>query len=107
MPSGKMAAQAGHAFLEAYLASHHASRDAYRKDSVGTKVTLQGSYPQIMKLERKLSQRANIPFRLIYDSGHVLPPHFTGAPIVTALGVGLHPDSEDLIKNFHVWRIVS
>ena len=107
MPSGKMAAQAGHAFLEAYLASHITSQKTYRQDSVGTKVTLQGSYLQIMKLERLLSQAGDIPYRLIYDSGHVLPPHFTGAPIVTALGLGLHEKSHALTKPFHAWRILS
>lgn len=133
MPAGKMAAQAGHAFLEAYLASTPASQDDYRRLSVGTKVLLQGSYPQILKLEAKLKRLAfsnnvapgirhplnplkgkqsetnslSFPFCMIWDSEHVLLPHFTGEPIVTALGVGLHPQASHLVKNFHAWRIVS
>ena len=121
MPAGKMAAQAGHAFLEAFLASDRPSQDSYRALSVGTKVVLQASYPQILKLEAKLKRVAFsakvlsadihlihlIPWALIEDSGHVLLPHFTGEPIVTALGIGLHPEAQALVKNFHPWRIVS
>ena len=123
MPAGKMAAQAGHAFLEAYLASTNASQDNYRDgdclpSQVGTKVVLQGSYPQILKLEAKLKRLAyfgtarsgsfnNVPYAMIEDSGHVLLPHFTGEPIVTALGIGLHSEARSIIKNFHAWRIVS
>jgi len=133
MPAGKMAAQAGHAFLEAFLASTPALQSTYRDTHVGTKCVLQGSYPQILKLEAKLKRLAfsqklklskpkilisdkgkqsetnslSFPFRMIWDSEHVLLPHFTGEPIVTALGIGLHPEAQALVKNFHAWRIVS
>lgn len=31
---------------------------------------------------------AELPYSLIIDSGHILPPFFDGNPIITALGVG-------------------
>jgi PTH2 family peptidyl-tRNA hydrolase len=38
-----------------------------------------------------------IPHKLIIDSGHIMPPHFDGNPIITALGIG--PCCRDEIKN--------
>jgi PTH2 family peptidyl-tRNA hydrolase len=106
MPSGKMAAQAGHAFLEAFLASPEVLALAYRSESVGTKVTLEGSLLRILKAQARC-ERDGIPHALIRDSGHVYPPHFDGSPIVTALGVGLSPRSESITKKFNLYRRVS
>lgn len=91
MPPGKMAAQSGHAFLEAYLKSareNNESAQAYAADPPGTKVVLCASSLEHIK---EIERRANIlgiTTSLITDSGHVLPPHFDGGPVVTALGFG-------------------
>lgn len=98
MPSGKMAAQAGHAFLEAFLASPPQLAEHYRTDSVGTKIVLQASLYEIEDIKRRLDDEG-LPNVLIEDSGHILPPHFDGSPIVTALGVGLSPRAPKLVSH--------
>lgn len=105
MPPGKMAAQSGHAFVEAYLASEPQRALAYR-DPIGTKVVCTGSLFRILKAEAEC-ERLGVPHALIEDSGHVMPPHFTGEPIVTALGIGLHPEAERVARRFNLYRDAS
>ena len=91
MPPGKLASQAGHAFLEAFLTAQKASPATaalYAADPPGTKVVLRARHLYDIERVRHECARLGIPHALITDSGHVLPPHFTGAPIVTALGFG-------------------
>lgn len=91
MPPGKLASQAGHAFLEAFLTAQKASPASaalYAADPPGTKVVLRAKNLFELERARLECERLGIPHALITDSGHVLPPHFTGAPIVTALGFG-------------------
>ncbi len=102
MPSGKLAAQAGHAFLDAYLASTPERQFAYREPGHGTKVTLGcSSLTRIMRA-RDECVRLGLPHALIVDSGHVLLPHFDGTPIVTALGIGpaLRPEAHPVTSKF-------
>ena len=99
MPPGKMAAQAGHAFQEAFLASGSNEQEIYRKYSVGTKIVLEATLDELLKT-KFLLEEANIPCVLIEDSGHIFPPHFDGNPIITALGVGLHPDVPNMLSHF-------
>jgi peptidyl-tRNA hydrolase len=40
MSPGKIASQAGHAFMEAFLAAPPEAQAAYRKDAPGTKICL-------------------------------------------------------------------
>jgi PTH2 family peptidyl-tRNA hydrolase len=44
----------------------------------------------------------NLPCCLIEDSGHILPPHFLGQPIVTAMGIGpaRRDEVRDITKRF-------
>lgn len=97
MPPGKLAAQAGHAFLDAYLAGldlrpHDAHRD--RDGCHGTKITLESANLDDLLVARSMADRAGIPSALITDSGHILPPSFDGSPVVTALGLGPTKRSE-------------
>lgn len=91
MPPGKTASQAGHAFLDAFLTSQSARPEiaaSYAADPPGTKVVLTArDLPDLLGLQADC-HRLGIPCALVTDSGHVLPPHFTGDPIVTALGFG-------------------
>lgn len=91
MSPGKLSAQAGHAFLEAYLHSARRARPealAYAADPPGTKVTLAASsLPRLLKAYHQ-AQFLGVPCALITDQGHKLPPHFDGQPIITALGLG-------------------
>jgi len=94
MSSGKMAAQAGHAFLGSYLASDEDIRNRYNLDSPGTKVCLAAGDLSELLVLRDYARDNGIPYFLVEDSGHILPPHFDGSPIVTALGLGPSPRRE-------------
>ena len=103
MPPGKAAAQAGHAFLEAYLSACERAPQAaaaYRADPPGTKVVLSApSLEEILLLARQANDEG-LPCALITDHGHMLPPHFDGGEVITALGLG--PATRDQIG--HVIR---
>jgi len=88
MPPGKLAAQAGHAFLDAFLAAPPDRQSEYRDPGHGTKVALRAATLEELLWAQAELAYAGIPHALIQDAGHILPPHFDGAPIVTALGFG-------------------
>jgi len=97
MPPGKLAAQAGHAFLDTYLIaldSRPTAARAYRADGHGTKVALRARCLDDLLRAHAVATRAGIPAALITDSGHILPPSFDGSPVVTALGLGPATRSE-------------
>lgn len=90
MSRGKLAAQAGHAFLGAGLECQKSDPQRmkqYLEDFPGTKIVLDASLPDILDIWNK-AQKKGIPCSLTIDSGHVMLPHFTGKPIITALGLG-------------------
>lgn len=91
MTAGKTASQAGHAFLNSFLESNktrpHIS-DFYQRDGIGTKCCLTAKNQDKLLAAYEQAQAAGIPCSLITDSGHIMPPHFTGDPIITALGIG-------------------
>jgi PTH2 family peptidyl-tRNA hydrolase len=91
MPPGKMAAQAGHAFIGALHEAETTSpvdAAAYRADPPGTKVALNAPDEAALLRAQHRAEALGIPHFLVVDSGHVMPPHFTGKPIITALGIG-------------------
>jgi PTH2 family peptidyl-tRNA hydrolase len=99
MGAGKTAAQAGHAYLNCYLRAlkdHPEDAVAYQADGLGTKVCLvaPNEFRLLQAHERALA--AGLSCALITDSGHVLPPHFDGSPIITALGLG--PARRDAVR---------
>ena len=109
MPAGKIASQAGHAFLDSYLIARDlglSEAQEYRGDSHGTKVVLVA--PTLAKLldAQHAAEALGLPHALITDSGHILPPHFTGAPIVTALGIGpaRRHQVQSITKRFRLLR---
>ena len=91
MPPGKLAAQAGHAYLEAFLAALAADPEraaAYASDPPGTKVCLAAPSEAALLAVARRAEAAGLPVVLITDHGHVLPPHFAGGPVRTAVGIG-------------------
>lgn len=86
MPIGKAASQAGHAYLESFVAADAARQAAYRADGLGTKICL--TTPDLRKLldlHAKVVARG-LPCALIEDTGRNTT--FGGVPTVSALGVG-------------------
>jgi PTH2 family peptidyl-tRNA hydrolase len=88
MTVGKLAAQAGHAYLDAFLEAPPDVAALYRTDGHGTKVCLAARSLDELLLARELAKAHGLPNALVVDSGHVHPPHFDGSPIATALGLG-------------------
>lgn len=86
MPTGKLSAQAGHAYTDALWA---APRDlANRYANRGSKITIKcKNLGQLERAAREAAE-AGLPHAVVTDEHHVLLPHFTGEPIVTALGIG-------------------
>lgn len=110
MPPGKLAAQAGHAYTDALWACLDQAPDqalAYRTTGIGgSKVTIQSkNLGQLERAARECAE-AGIPHAVVTDADHVLLPHFTGAPIVTALGIGPVTQAEcrHITKRFQVVR---
>lgn len=90
MTSGKIASQAGHAFLGAFLRCADAARlTEYHKNfpqSPGTKVCLQArNLDQLLRVEQA-ARDAGLPIFRVVDSG--CENFFGGQPIITALGMG-------------------
>lgn len=91
MPPGKLASQAGHAYLNSFIAASRANpeiENLYQPDGLGTKVCLRAKNQEALLKAYKAAQEAGIPCSLIIDQHHIMPPHFTGDPIITALGIG-------------------
>jgi len=92
MPAGKLAAQAGHAYtntlLTALLANPRLALDYESPGVIGTKICLRAKNLEQLLQAKEQAEAAGYPCQLITDSGHILLPHFTGDPIVTALGIG-------------------
>lgn len=92
MPPGKLSAQAGHAYTDSLMSALEISEDLvkdYRNlDKGGSKVTLKSkNLNQLLKAYDK-AKELGLPCALIVDQHHILPPHFDGSPVVTALGIG-------------------
>jgi peptidyl-tRNA hydrolase len=100
MPPGKIAAQCGHAFARAAENAEKASPGTgarYRGTGNGTKICMYAKNEgQLLRAYREMLEQG-IPCELIIDRGHLLPPHFDGNPIITALGIG--PVYRDEIAN--------
>lgn len=88
MSPGKCAAQAGHAYLGAFLEaqqSHPDTAAAYASALPGTKVCLSTRLNKLLRAQAE-AQAAGLPTYLVVDSG--CPNFFEGRPTITALGIG-------------------
>lgn len=100
MSPGKLAAQCGHAYhlaLELAQAADPGVLARYKGTGNGTKLAMSvRNLGQLLRAYRE-GQAAGVPCVLVIDRGHVLPPHFTGAPIITAIGIG--PAHQDVVAH--------
>jgi PTH2 family peptidyl-tRNA hydrolase len=108
MPPGKMSSQAGHAYTDALWAAYDTDPEIalkYRRDDIGgSKVTIKAKNLAAIERAQRECEAAGIPHALITDRDHILPPHFTGEPVVTALGIGpcLRSACRQITKRFQV-----
>lgn len=95
MPVGKLSAQAGHAYTDALSNSDPTLFKEYNKG--GSKVTLKAKNEQQLLVAYYQVMDLGIPCAIVVDRTHILPPHFDGSPIITALGIG--PCTKDEVKS--------
>ena len=92
MPAGKLSAQSGHAYTDVLdLASKETPQLANRyrnNDNGGSKVTLKAKNANQLIIAYEKLIDMGIPAVIIVDQEHIMPPHFNGEPIITALGIG-------------------
>ena len=92
MPPGKMASQAIHASRLSML--HYLRDNPHRADeflslnTCGSAVILLARHQADLERAYREAREAGLPCALFTDSGHVMPPHFTGEPIMTCLSIG-------------------
>jgi PTH2 family peptidyl-tRNA hydrolase len=107
MPTGKLAAQAGHAYTDALLDCLDKRPDLvdrYRRgDNAGSKATLKAKNEAALMRAYDDCMAAGLPCALVIDENHILLPHFDGSPIVTALGIGpiSRIDAKPIVKRFN------
>ena len=109
MPPGKIASQAGHAYLNSFLDSASKRPEInqfYQRDGIGTKVCLAAKNQDAILKAYEAAKEAGIPCSLIIDQHHIMPPHFTGEPIITALGIGpaRRHECHAFTKRFSLWK---
>ena len=105
MPAGKLASQAGHAYLNAFLQAQKLRPEIcveYQGDQdIGTKCCLEAKNSDKLLAAYEAAKAAGIPCSLIIDEHHIMPPHFDGKPIITALGIGpARRDEVPFLKRF-------
>lgn len=101
MNPGKLASQIGHAFVGAHTNAPQELQEQYGN---GTKICLYASLEQILEIERYCIEN-KIPHYLMVDEHHVMLPHFTGKPIVTAIGIGpITKQSASFLKQLQLIR---
>lgn len=107
MPLGKLGSQVGHAFD--YLADLAQAQSPERKAAYrsrvtgGSKVVLKSKNQSQLIATYNAIRALGIPASLVIDSEHVLLPHFTGEPVITAIGIGPCQKAEvqPLLKKFN------
>ncbi len=110
MSSGKLAAQAGHAFGDALHQAEIQDPERikhYRNDSTGgSKVLLQAKKEQdLIKAYLQLKEM-NIPCAVVVDRNHIHLPDFDGSPVITGLGIGpcTQAEAKSVLKKFQVYK---
>ena len=92
MPTGKLSAQAGHAYTDSLYNAWIKEPEralAYRdRTRGGSKVTVKAKNVTQLLKAYAAARDLGLPCALIVDQHHILPPHFDGTPIITAVGIG-------------------
>lgn len=107
MSPGKLSAQAGHAYTDSLcnsLESHPEAYEAYRTKGLGgSKVSLNAKSEHQLIRAYNEARLAGLPCAIVVDQHHVMPPHFDGSPIITAIGIGpcKKEDARSITKRFN------
>lgn len=106
MTPGKIASQAGHAYLDTYLKALEDTPEnatEYKLDSHGIKVCLRAKNLNQLIDAQQVAEKLGIPNALITDSGYTC---FEGKPTITALGLGpsRKEDIQQVTKKFQLFK---
>ncbi len=109
MSASKLAAQCGHAFVNAYeqaLLQRPQITSGYKGTGEGTKIVMSAKSLRSLVRAYRDMQTARLPHHLVIDRGHKMPPHFDGEPIITALGIGpvYRDEIEATLKRYRCGR---
>lgn len=106
MSAGKLSAQSGHAYDDSIRNaqdSHPRLCQQYR-DGIngGSKVTLEAKSVNALVKAYNQARSEGLPCAIVVDQNHIMPPHFTGEPIITALGIGpiTKAQGKQILKKF-------
>lgn len=92
MTPAKMASQACHAAKNCALLAAERKPDLIRlyqgPKGLGTQIILEAKNEDALRRAHEAAQEAGLITSLIIDEHHIMPPHFDGSPIITALGIG-------------------
>jgi peptidyl-tRNA hydrolase len=86
MGPGKLASQAGHAYLGAYLKSPPDIQTEYHSDGIGTKICLECPTLEALRRVYDHALSLGLPAVFIEDSGN--NTIFNGVTTATAVGIG-------------------
>ena len=92
MTPGKMASQSAHAAKNCCILASKYNPELLRLYQgikfLGTQIILQSKDERQLLHAYEAAKSVDLITSLIIDENHILLPHFTGAPIITALGIG-------------------
>lgn len=98
MEPGKIASQAGHAYLGAFIHANTELQSAYHTEfptHPGTKICLTAKNLNQLLNAKEQAEASGIPAYLVTDTG--CANFFNGEPTITALGLG--PATKEQIKH--------
>ena len=87
MTPGKLAAQAGHAYLNAWDKAQIQSPELAQQYK-GTKVLMNAKNVGQLSRAYRDALVAGFPCQLVIDREQVMTPHFDGSPKIAAVGIG-------------------
>lgn len=108
MTTGKLASQACHAAKNCVLIAQQSDPELLATyqgpDFIGTQIILKAKNEEAILKAYEAAKEAGLIASLIVDEHHVMLPHFTGDPIVTALGIGpcTREQAHAITKRFEV-----
>ena len=91
MTPGKASSQIGHAFkllTRKLMLEDPQLAEEYFEDGLGTNVCLVAKNEYALERAYEQAIAAGLFCDKVIDEHHVMPPHFTGEPILTAIGIG-------------------
>jgi len=105
MTAPKMGAQVGHAYTDAHDEAKIQRPDItskYRGTGHGTKVLMYAKNEGQLIRAYEDARKAGLPCVLVIDRGDVKLPHFTGDPVITAVGIGpvYKKEAKDITKRY-------